>query len=265
MPDPIVADAPVADTAAAAPVAAPVVETPAPAPAAEVPAAIETPAAAPASTDGMLLGGPEADQQAAPAVEPTAGAEAQPEAPANLPTYDAYAIPEALTVTNPERFAERMSAFDAKVATIEQKYGIDHEAAAAFRQEVLSMGMEEIANALNGAAQASEQAKADAKKEFADQRTEKLQSWKNSFETEFPDRDKRTGALTAAESVIREFAGGKASEAAFRQALVETGMANHPAMIRLLSNVAASMEEGKPIPAQAPGGTPSTKAGRMYR
>ncbi len=93
----------------------------------------------------------------------------------------------------------------------------------------------------------------------------KLQAWKSNFETEFPDATKRSGVLNQAEAIIREYSSDRGHEAAIRQALVETGMANHPAMIRLLSNVAAAMDEGKPVPAQAPTPVASSKAGKLYR
>ncbi len=271
MTEPVVSGAAPVDPATAAPAeaAAPVVDAAA-APAADAaatPAAdaqaagTEQGAVAPAAKpEATLLGGPQAEG------EPQQKEQEQgTEPPANLPTYEAYQIPETLTITNPERYTERMSAFDTKVAALEQKYGIDHESAAAFRQDVLQMGMEEIANALGSVSQATEQARAEAAAEASRQHAEKLQAWKSSFETEFPDATKRSGVLNQAEAIIREYSSDRGHEAAIRQALVETGMANHPAMIRLLSNVAAAMDEGKPVPAQAPTPVASSKAGKLYR
>ena len=230
---------------------------------------VETPAAAPAPTAEpappapveSLLGGPEKAGEP-PAAGTDLAATEQAAEPLPPPIYEPYQLPETLTVTDPTRYAERVSAFDTKIAMLEQKYGVDHDAAAAFRQEVLSMGMEEITRAVSQSQQASITARQDTEKLFATKQAEQRQQWRDAFEASDLAGPRRQQTLDRAEQAIREYAGP--DEASFRQALQDTGLANHPAMIRLLSNAAAATSEGSPVPALKASPAPASKAAKLY-
>lgn len=176
-------------------------------------------------------------------------------------SYEAIDLPEGIEVANPERFQENISAFDTKFADLEKKFGIDHEEASAFRKEALNLAFSEIQRVAQQAQEAAGNAIEAAKAAAAQERIDKIASWRQAFEDSDLSGNRRQTTLDSAESVIREFAG---DEKALRAALQETGMANHPAMIRLLSNVGSVMQEGRLVAAQMPSPTPKSKAGKLY-
>lgn len=250
--------------------AAPVAETAAP-----VAAAVETPVAAvetapvvesvvEAKPADSILAPPAADaapvavveaKEAAPVDPSAAVAEAVAEAP--LPTYEELALPDGVTISDPERFGERLSTFDNKIGDLERKYGIDHEAAQAFRDEAAGLAIQEITRVM----QQSQEAIAAAQAEPQRQLDERKQTWRTAFEDSDLAGNRRQTTLDHAEAAIREYAG---DEKELRAALQETGMANNPAMIRLLSSVGAALVEGRMVAASRPAAAPKTKATKFY-
>lgn len=174
-----------------------------------------------------------------------------------LPAYEALALPDGVVVADPERFNERVSTFDGKLGELERKFGIDHEAAEAFRNEATGLAIQEITRVMQQAQEAIAAAQAEPQKQLA----ERKQAWRSAFEESDLAGNRRQTTLDHAESAIREYAG---DEKALRAALQETGMANNPAMIRLLSNIGEALVEGRMIAAARPANTPKTKATKFY-
>lgn len=220
------------------------------------------------STNDSILAGPAADSaadaadkasaEAAEAVNAdaeTKPAEETTEAP--LPSYEALTLPENVVISDQERFDERVSAFDGKLGELERKFGIDHDAAQAFRNEATALAIQEITRVMQQSQEAIAAAQAEPQKQLA----ERKQAWRSEFEDSDMAGNRRQTTLDHAESAIREYAG---DEKALRAALQETGMANNPAMIRLLSNIGEALVEGRMIAANRPANTPKTKATKFY-
>ena len=254
-----VESAPVAtvDTAPTAPVA----------PETSSPVATQAPAAAPAppqaakpepATGDLLSAEPAPDAE--PAGDKPAETAPAPDSDA-LPSYGEFRLPEGVTVTDPAVYAERIGAFDRQLATLEKTFGLDHEAAAAFRQEAIGMATQEILRVKAAADAAIQASKVDPEQVFASRLSEKTAQWRQEFEDSEFGGQRKDQSLARAKSVIKEFSGNAAS---FYIALKETGMANHPAMIRLLNNVAASLVEGKPVPAPMAPPKPASRAAKLY-
>lgn len=245
-------------------VEAPAVETPAEADTTEAPAQGKADEAADLlGTEARQDAQQDAGEDKPDAGEAGAG-EAQPEGTkeeAVAPSYEAVELPDGIVVTDAERFNERVSAFDGKLSELEKKFNIDHEVAAAFRSEVMALAMSELAHIKTQAEQQIKAAQEQAETAYDRHIASRKQEWRDAFENSDLSGNRRQTTLDRAESAIREFAG---DEAAFRAALQETGMANHPAMIRLLSNVAAAVEEGKMVPARTPASAPKSKTVKMY-
>jgi hypothetical protein len=250
-------------------------------------AAPDTPAATPASG----AAGPAPTGSAAPAAEarpddllaaPAVPAEPVPPAaeatkPPDLapPAYgDAPALPEGITVTAPDAFARRLGTFDAKLGSLEQQFGVSHEAAAAFRTEVLSMAFDEIAAITRRAADSAASATTEARRQLDAERATQGQTWRQEFEDD-PSLagNHRETTLWRANAVIDEYAADrtlapaerKAQTEAFKTALRESGLQNHPAMVRLLRNVGNDLVEGTPVPALKASPPPRSKAQKRYR
>jgi len=222
------------------------------------------------------LGAPAAasDLLAQPAPAAQSNPEAQPPAPAAARYGDAPALPEGITVREPEVFAQRIGAFDARLGDLETKFGVSHEAAAAFRQEVLQMAFNEIAAITRRAADSATSAAAEARRQLDAERATQSQKWRQEFEDD-PSLagNHRDTTLWRANAVIDEYAADrtlppaerKAQTESFKKALRESGLQNHPAMVRLLRNVGNDLVEGKPVPALKAPPPPRTKAERLYR
>lgn len=221
-----------------------------------------------APANDSILAGPAADAaaetdkasaEAAEAVNADAEkiADTQETTEAPLPSYDGLTLPDGVVVADPERFNERVSAFDGKLGELERKFGIDHEAAQAFRNEATALAIQEITRVMQQSQEAIAAAQAEPQKQLA----ERKQAWRSEFEESDLAGNRRQTTLDHAESAIREYAG---DEKALRAALQETGMANNPAMIRLLSNIGEALVEGRMIAAKGPANTPKTKATKFY-
>ncbi len=211
------------------------------------------------------------------ATKPEASAEAASPPPPGppKPAYgDAPALPEGIAIAKPEEFAKRLSTFDAKLGDLETKFGVSHEAAAAFRQEVLQMAFDEIAQITRRGADAVTSAAAEARRQLDVERATQRQQWRQEFDND-PTLagNNRDTTLWRANAVIDEYAADrtlppaqrKAQTEAFKAALRESGLQNHPAMVRLLRNVGNDLVEGNPVPALKAPPPPRTKAEKLYR
>ena len=233
---------------------APVVETPV-APVVETAPAVEAPVA-------DILAGPDAVPETTVNETAPEAAEAVAETVnAPLPSYDAFQVPETIAVTDPERFAERIGAFDSKLGALESKFGVDHEVASAFRAEALSIAMEEFQRIAVKSQELAANAQAAAEQAITQRQTERVAEWRDQFEKSDLAGNRRETTLARAEGVIKRFAG---DEAALRSVLKETGAANNPAVIRLLANIGEAMQEGRSVPAMKATAAPASRAQKLY-
>lgn len=90
--------------------------------------------------------------------------------------------------------------------------------------------------------------------------------WRNKFiADEAIGGARREATLRNCASMIEQFGGTPEQQAELRQAFGITGMGDHPAMIRLLNNMAAVLSEGKPVLATVPRSpVPASKSQRRY-
>lgn len=265
----VVAATPVAD-AAPTPVVekAAVVETPV----APVATAVEKPAQAPAD---LLAPDTKPEVEAKPEAPSEPVVEKPAEAPKEPIVYgDPPALPEGLSITKPEAFAEKVKTFDGKLGDLEAKFGVSHEAAQAFRQEVLTLAFNEIADITRRSAESVTSAAAEARRQIAAERATQTQTWRQEFEDDPTlSGNHRETTLFRANAVIDEYAADrtlppaqrKAQTESLKAALKESGLQNHPAMVRLLRNVGNDLVEGKPVPALKAAAPPQSKAQKLYR
>ena len=240
------------------PVAAPVEAAPVVAPAAAPTAtASEAPveaAPAPASeaTAASILGDAltpkavEAPVEAAPAETIAEGQSADPAPP---PSYESFQLPEGAKVD-----AERLADFTGLLGSFETQTKAEHAEVQKFGQQLMDRHVAEVTRAVETFRDAS-LAAWDAQKT----------AWRDQFisDPEIGGNRQQTTVNSAIE-FVRTHGGTDAQQAEFRQLMNETGLGNHPAMIRLLANAGVSMSEGRPLAASSPSPAKPTKLQAMY-
>lgn len=239
---------PVTPAVETAPSSTPSVETP-PLPAAVEsapattiePAKVDVPVepvvpAEPATIDTLLAGEkkepanekkPEEKTEVKPAEEK---AEVKPEEkPATAPSYEAFKLPE-----NVQFNEEKMGEFTKTLSEFEVNSKASHEEVQKLGQQLVDRHIQEMQRYTESLTQAWNKQKTD---------------WKDSFikDPEFSNRVHTV--VNSAIDAINTFGGDVKQQKEFRDLMESTGIGNHPAMIRLLSNVMIAKAEGKPLAA----------------
>ena len=215
-------------------------ESPAPAETSPEPAGAPEPAAEPVADDGVesVLG--DAPEKKADAATPTKDDKATSEkaadasdpsgdkkpegeaAPVELPKYE-FKLPE-----NVQMDEAQMGEFSKLIGEIETGK-LDHEALQGKAQSLVDMhikGVTESIERLN--------------KYYENYHTQQKRDWFDSFAKDPQlggSEEKVAATVSKVRGAIEEFGGEPGQIAEFRKLMKETGVGNHPAMIRLLSNM----------------------------
>lgn len=231
--------APVVAPAAAAPVAAPVVVAPAEAAPAPV---------GPTSILGDALTPPPVEQVPAPVVE-TPIVEGQSAEPAPPPTFEPFALPDGMTFEQ-----ERLGEFTNLLGAFEGQTKADHAAVQAFGQQLIERHVAEVQRAVQQVHQTNIAAWDAQKTAWKDQFLGDPEIGGNRFQT----------TVDNAIGFIRTHGGTDAQQAEFQQLMNESGLGNHPTMIRILAKAGAAMSEGRPLAAQALAPAQLSRTQKMY-
>lgn len=246
---PVIPAAPAPSPAApAAPIAAPApTSLPAESAAVAAPSIAAAPAVAavePAKPAASLLSEP-APIPPVPADAAPVPAEAPPvEAPA--PVYAPFTLPEGVTLGEPET-----AAFTSLLGKLELAKG-DHAQTQAIGQELVSMHLAETQKLV-------ERLRTDQHETFNRTR----ETWRSESRDKILGREPQK-TLASCAAVIEQFGGNQAQIQELRQALDYTGAGDHPAVVRLLTNLGAALGEGRPVVAASAPQVPRSKAQRLY-
>lgn len=203
VPEPVVATAP------AATVAEPVAEKPA--------TSLLSEAAKPAEP-------PKPVEAAKP--DPTPAAQPQP-----LPTYEAFKLPEGLP--------EGTKLDDARVGEFTKVLGEyengpkDHASTQAFGQKMVDFHLAELGSAVKTMQESQQQSWDAMRGKWVDAVRNDPELGKNQLET----------TLARAGDMIEQYGGSAEQKQELRDALGLTGMGDHPALVRLLSNIGKTLGE----------------------
>ncbi len=233
---------------------APITEAPVVQPSVEAPSAepVVVPEVAPVVEEDKpdtLLGGDKTPEEV-PAEEPKPAeespAEVKEEAPVEeLPTYEPFTLPEGFTADE-----EKMGEYTKTLAEFENTTKASHEEVQKLGQQFLEKHVAEMQRYNEALTHAWEKQKTD---------------WKDSFlkDPEFTNRTNTV--LNSAIDAINVYAGDVKQQDEFRGLMESTGVGNHPAMIRLLSNVMLAKAEPKPLAApQIASPQRQSKISKMY-
>ena len=162
-----------------------------------------------------------------------------------LPSYEPFTLPENI------KFDEgKMDEFTKFLGEFESTNKLPHDAAQKLGQEMVDRHLAELNRYTESLTTAWEKQKTD---------------WKDSFAKDPEFSNRHDTVVNAAIDAIGIYGGNDAQQNEFRELMESTGIGNHPAMIRLLSNITLAKAEPKPLaaPTIAPKGG-NSKIERMY-
>lgn len=217
-PSPVVPETPITEAPA---VTEPVVET------APEPEKIGAPLEA-AKPETLLGGEKKSEEAASPEVkeEPTV---VPPKTDAPLPVYEPFTLPEGF-IADEAKMGELTSA----LAEFETKTKASHE-------EVHALGQKMVEKYIDGMQRYTESLTQAWNKQKND--------WKDAFlkDPEFANRTDTV--VNSAIDAISVYGGDAKQQEEFRGLMESTGIGNHPAMIRMLSNIMLAKAEPKQLAA----------------
>lgn len=175
----------------------------------------------------------------------------QSEEPAPLPTYDKFTAAEDFPLDD-----GLVGDFSKSLGEFERLTKADHAEVQKFGQSLIERHVTEVKRSIeqhtNSILEAFEQQKKD---------------WRETFEKD-PEigGNRRDTTINAALEFIRTHGGNEEQRKEIHELMENTGIGNHPAMIRLLAQAARStaFTEGKPLPATNPVPTIKNKIEKRY-
>jgi len=244
MAEEIIAPAPIASAPAAeavAPVVSPVVPVAEAQPVA-VAAADAAPVAeiAPVPVETTLLTekpkAAEVKAETNPAEAKPAEGEAKPaevtEAPA-APVFEDFKLPEGVTIDK-----DKIGEFTNALAEFETKTKASHDEVQVFGQSLIDRHIKGV-----------EEAQSKLLEKLIDDGKREREAWKESF-LKSPEFANRTDTvIRSAVDAIGIYGGTAEQQQEFRDLMSSTGVGNHPAMIRMLSNMMIAKPEPKQLAA----------------
>ncbi len=164
---------------------------------------------------------------------------------APLPEYEPFKLPEGITFDE-----AKMGEYTKTLAEFESATRASHEEVQKLGQQLIDRHIEEINRYTKSLTQAWNKQKND---------------WKDSFLKDPEFLNRTDTVVNAAIDAIGVYGGDTKQQAEFRDLMEKTGVGNHPAMIRMLSNVMLAKAEPKPLaaPQIAPKAT-NSKIQKMY-
>ena len=156
--------------------------------------------------------------------------------PVVLPTYE-FKLPEGAQTDNPI-----FKSFQSKLGEFQNLSKAEQVAVQKFGQEMIDMHMEDVKSVVENANKA-------AWDWFNNRNKEWLDSAKNDPQIGGEAWD---GTVKDAQSAISLYGGNKAQQLEVAKMLQETGVENHPALLRFLSNITrTAAKEGSPVSSQS--------------
>lgn len=244
-------------TEVAAPLAPHVTEVPiAPAPVeapVSTPEPVETPAVEPenpeiipeAKKTETLLGGEKKPEEVKQDEKPVEIKTEEKAPEIVIPTYEPFTLPEGVTVDD-----AKMGDFTKMLGDFETTAKVPHEEVQKLGQQMVERHIDEMKRYTESLTQAWDKQKND---------------WKESFlkSSEFANRTDTV--VNAAIDAIGLYGGTKEQQTEFRKLMEDTGIGNHPAMIRTLSNIMLAKPEPKQLAApQIATAAKVSKVQKMY-
>lgn len=193
---------------------------------------VDSPAESPSAETTLLT-----TEKAKPAEIEAKPADAAPiESPAEapiVPIFEAFKLPEGISIDE-----TKVSDFTNALAEFETKTKASHDEVQAFGQSLIDRHIKGI-----------EESQKMLLDKLIDDGKKERESWKDSF-LKSPEFANRTDTvLSSAIDAIGIYGGTAEQQQEFRDLMSSTGVGNHPAMIRMLSNMMIAKPEPKQLAA----------------
>lgn len=175
----------------------------------------------------------------------------QSDEPAPLPIYDKFNASEGFDLDD-----GLIGDFSKTLGEFERTTKADHAEVQKFGQSLIDRHIAEVKGTIDR-----------YNETLLDRFEQQKTAWRESFEND-PEMggNRKDTTLNAALEFIKTHGGTADQQQEFRQLMHETGVGNHPALIRLLAQAARSsaFTEGKPLPASTPVPTARSKVEKRY-
>lgn len=191
---------------------------------------------------------PKADGEQQPDPDPKEGQSEDP-APPSPPVYDKFTISDDFKLDD-----GLTKQFTDILGELELNTKADHTEVQKFGQKAVDFYIAETKKNVE-----------NYNKLLSEQWQRTQNDWKDSFlkDPEIGGNRWET-TVNSALSFIRTHGGNADQQGEFKKLMNETGLGNHPAMIRLLANAGKAMAEGTPLAATRPASPPKSKVATMY-
>lgn len=151
-----------------------------------------------------------------------------------LPVYEAFKLPEGISQDD-----KKISDFTKALGEFEQNSKAPHEEVQKLGQSLVDRHVAEVKETMDRYT-----------KSLTDAWNKQKNDWKESFLSD-PEigGNRHETVVNSAVDAIGIYGGSEKQQSEFRDLMEKTGVGNHPAMIRLLSNVMIAKAEPKPLAA----------------
>jgi hypothetical protein len=169
--------------------------------------------------------------------------EAKVEVP--LPTYEPFKLPENVTIDE-----SKLGEFTKSLAEFELASKASHEEVQKLGQQMMDRHIAELQRYTDSLIQAWHK---------------QAEDWKKSFQESPEFANRHNTVLNAAIDAISIYGGNEEQQKEFRDLMESSKVGNHPAMIRMLSNMVLAKAESRPLAAPQIATTEKTsKIEKMY-
>lgn len=181
--------------------------------------------------------------------EPKKEEASQSDEPAPLPTYEAFTLPDGFQMDD-----AKLGEFTKELGEFQNLTKADQKAVQEFGQRLVDRHI--------ALTQEHQQRLVE---HFTTTWEKQKNDWKDAFEAD-PEigGNRKDTTLKAAKEFIRTYGGDESQRKEISKLMNETGIGNHPALIRLLAKAGEQLAEGRPLPAQKPPAAPQSKVDKRY-
>ena len=173
----------------------------------------------------------------------------QSDEPAPLPTFEPWKFPEGVQVDE-----TRVGEFNKELAEFARDAKVEAKLVQGLGQKLIERHVSEIQSVAKTVAEAYNKVWTDQTKSWYEQFVKDPEIGGNRQET----------TTAAAREFIRKHGGTDEQQAEIRTLMQQTGIGNHPAVIRLFAKANANLAEGKPVIASKPPSAPQSMKQKFY-
>ena len=173
----------------------------------------------------------------------------QSDEPAPLPSFEPWKLPDGI-----EADQTRVAEFNKELGEFARDTKVDAKLVQGLGQKLIDRHVSELQATAQKIAESYQKAWEDQSKSWYEQFVKDPEIGGNRQET----------TTAAAREFIRKHGGTSEQQTELRTVLEQTGLGNHPALIRVFAKANSDLSEGKLVPAGKPPAAPQSRKQRFY-